>query len=266
MRLGLQTFSSPRGAKALNVDRIISFAEIAQERRCDLIAFPEFSVNGPWVTYDPSAKLEDLLTDAEAIPGPTTNFLQQEARRIGIALGVGIAELGLAEKPFNSYVIIDGSGTLHIQRKLQPTESEMPFYRGGGDNLDYMEIKGTKIGVTICADNENSAIHKHWQSLGVDLVLEPHYDCIKRFQEPGKSWGALLEFNRCSTLNRRVRHPSGRFGLVMAYVDAKDPRETFTDLPEWPHFVTGKSACYNSDGRLLAENSGNEETLLVINI
>ena len=63
MRLGLQTFCAHRGKKPDNVDRIVRFAENARDAGCDLIAFPEFSVNGPWVTYDPDARLADLLTD-----------------------------------------------------------------------------------------------------------------------------------------------------------------------------------------------------------
>ena len=35
------------------------------------------------------------------------------------------------------------------------------------------------------------------------------------------------------------------------------------DLPD---IVTGKSACYGPGGICLAENAGNEETLLIINI
>ena len=116
MRLGLQTFCAHRGKKPDNVDRIVRFAENARDAGCDLIAFPEFSVNGPWVTYDPDARLADLLTDAEPIPGPTTEHLQQEAERLNIAFGVGIAERGLAQKPFNAYVIIDNTGTLEQLR------------------------------------------------------------------------------------------------------------------------------------------------------
>ena len=135
MRLGLYTFSSQRGQKSDNLRRIIACTSTARNAGCHFVAFPEFSVNGPWVTYDPDADLQDLLRDAEPIPGPTTDRLQREAQRIGIALGVGIAERGLAQKPFNAYVIIDGTGVRHVQRKLQPTESEVPFYRGGSWTL-----------------------------------------------------------------------------------------------------------------------------------
>lgn len=266
MRLGLYTFSSQRGQKSDNIRRIIACARTARNAGCHFVAFPEFSVNGPWVTYDPDADLQDLLGDAEPIPGPTTDRLQREAQRIDIALGVGIAERGLAQKPFNTYVVIDGTGVRHVQRKLQPTESEVPFYRGGGDELRPITIAGTSIGITICADNENPDIHDRWHALGVDLVLEPHYDCIKRFQEPGTCWEELLDFNRRGTLNRRAYSPARRLGLTTAYVDAKDPRIHFTDLPDWPHFVTGKSACYGPNGICLAENAGNEETLLAIDV
>jgi predicted amidohydrolase len=266
MRLGLQTFCPRRGKKPDNIQRILSFAVQARDAGCDLVAFPEFSVNGPWVTYDPDAHLKDLLTEAEPIPGPTTDHLQREAGRLRIALGVGIAERGLAQKPFNAYVILDGTGIRHVQRKLQPTESEMAFYRGGGDSIYPLELSGTSIGVTICADNENSELHQRWHELGIDLLLEPHYDCIKRFQKAGHSWADLLKFNRRDTLHRRAHEPARKLGFTTAYVDAKDPRNSFDDHPEWPHFVTGKSACYGPQGNLLAENAGNEESLLIVDL
>jgi predicted amidohydrolase len=266
MRLGLQTFCARRGKKPDNVQRILNFAVKAREAGCDLVAFPEFSVNGPWVTYDPDARLVDLLADAEPIPGPTTDHLQHEAGRLNIALGVGIAERGLAQKPFNAYVIIDNTGIRHVQRKLQPTDSEMAFYRGGGDNISPLEIAGTCIGITICADNENPELHQRWHELGIDLLLEPHYDCIKRFQNAGHSWADLLNFNRHDTLRRRAYEPAQKLGITTAYVDAKDPRKSFNEYPEWPHFVTGKSACYGPQGTLLAENTGNEESLLIVDL
>jgi len=266
MRLGLQTFCARRGQKPDNVKRILGFAEHARDAGCDLIAFPEFSVNGPWVSYDPDAHLADLLTDAEPIPGPTTDHLQQEAGRLNIALGVGIAERGLAQKPFNAYIIIDNTGIRHVQRKLQPTDSEMAFYRGGGDHISPLELAGTRIGITICADNENPQLHQRWHKLGIELLLEPHYDCIKRFQNAGDPWDDLLTFNRHDTLHRRAYKPAQKLGITTAYVDAKDPRTSFEDHPEWPHFVTGKSACFGPEGTLLAENAGNKESLLIVDL
>ncbi len=265
MRLGVVTLCSRRGAKQANLDRIVRYGEHAVRHGCRLVVFPEFSVNGPWVTYDPDAELSDLERDAEPIPGPTTDRLVGEARRLDITFGVGIAERGLASKPFNTYAIVGPEGVLHLQRKLQPTESEIAFYRGG-DDLSPFTLGGTTFGVTICADNENPATHDRLHARGARLFLEPHYDCAKKFQNPGDSWDELLDFNRDGTRARRARALAERLGVTAVYVDAKDPRRRFEDYPEWPHYVNGKSSVFGPGGELLAENAGNEESLLTLDI
>jgi predicted amidohydrolase len=97
VRIGIVSLCSRRGQKRENLARITRYGEAAAARGCRLVLFPEFSVNGPWVSYDPEARVEDLVRQAEHIPGPATDHLTQHARRLGIAFSVGIAETGLVD-------------------------------------------------------------------------------------------------------------------------------------------------------------------------
>ena len=266
MRLGLVTLCALRGQRDRNIEKILSFAKDAADQGCQLVLFPEYSVHGPWVTYDPESDLADLREQSEPIPGPSTDRLTSAARDLGLALGVGLAERGLSRKPFNTYAIITGDGVAHVQRKLQPTESEMAYYRGGGDALETFELQGRSFGVTICADNESPEIHDRLRARGAEVIIEPHYDCTKTFQNPGDSWEEILEFNRVGTLRLRAEDLSRRLGVIALYIDAKDPRDGFAERPEWVHYVNGKSAAFGSDGSLLAENAGNQESLLVVEV
>ena len=266
MRIGLVTLCSLRGQIDANLQKIEAFTQQAAAEGCDLVLFPEFSVHGPWVTYDADADPADLERQAEPIPGPSTQRLTQIAASHGLAIGAGIAERGLAPKPFNAYVIVDADGVRHVQRKLQPTTSEMDFYRGGGDDMAPFRLGETSIGVTICADNESPAIHDTLVGLGARVILQPHFDCIKDFQNAGQSWDQILDFNRCDTLKRRAENLAERLGVFALYFDAKDPRAGFHERPHWPHRVTGRSAAFAPGGQLLAANAGNEESLLVVDI
>ncbi len=266
MRIGLVTLCSPRGQRDSNLEKILAFGKQAADKGCQLVLFPEYSVNGGWVTYDPEADLADLQRQAEPIPGPTTELIAEAARDLGLAFGVGIAERGLTRKPFNAYAIITGEGVVHVQRKLQPTESEIAFYRGGGDALETFELEGVPFGVTICADNESPTIHDRLHAKGARVIIEPHFDCVKKFQNVGDSWEELLEFNRVGTLRRRAEELARRLGVIAVYIDAKDPRESISDRLDWPHYVNGKSAAFGPDGELLAENAGNQESLVVVDI
>ncbi len=149
---------------------------------------------------------------------------------------------------------------------LQPTASEMDFYRGGGDAMAPLQLGRTSIGVTICAGNESPAIHDTLVGLGTRLIVQPHFDCIKDFQDAGTSWDQILDVNRRDTLKRRARNLAQRLGVFALYVDAKDPRADFHERPLWPHRVTGRSAAFAPGGRLLAANPGNHESLLTIDI
>lgn len=266
MRIGMVTLCSLRGQQDANLEKIEAFVEQAAAAGCDLVLFPEFSVHGPWVTYDADADLTDLECESEPIPGPSTERLARIAARYGLAIGAGIAERGLAQKPFNAYVIVDGDGVRHVQRKLQPTTSEMDFYRGGGDEMAPFQLRDIKIGVTICADNENPAIHDKLAGLGAQVIVEPHFDCIKDFQDAGTSWDQILEFNQRDTLKRRAEDLAERLGVFALYLDAKDPRDEFNERPHWQHRVTGRAAVFAPGGKLLAANAGNQESLLVVDI
>ncbi len=118
MRLGLVTLCPLRGQRDRNVEKILAFGREAANQACQLILFPEYSVHGAWVTYDPEAELADLRQQAEPIPGPSTELLTRAAGDLGLAFGVGLAERGLSPKPFNTYAIITGDGVVHVQRKL----------------------------------------------------------------------------------------------------------------------------------------------------
>ena len=266
MRIGLVTLCSLRGQIDANLQKIEAFTQQAAAQGCDLVLFPEFSVHGPWVTYDPNAHPADLERQAEPIPGPVTERLTQIAATHDLAIGAGIAERGLAPKPINAYVIVDAGGVRHVQRKLQPTTSEMDFYRGGGDDMAPFRLGETSIGVTICADNESPAIHDRLVGLGAQVILQPHFDCIKDFQNAGQSWDQILDFNRRDTLKRRAENLAKRLGVFALYFDAKDPRADFQERPHWPHRVTGRSAAFAPGGHLLSQNPGNHESLLTINI
>ncbi len=266
MRIGLVTLCSLRGQLDANLQKIEAFTQQAAAAGCHLVLFPEFSVHGPWVTYDADADPAELERQAEPIPGPSTQRLTQIAASHGLAIGAGIAERGLAPKPFNAYVIVDADGVQHVQRKLQPTTSEMDFYRGGGDDMAPFRLGQTSIGVTICADNESPAIHDTLVGLGARVILQPHFDCIKDFQDAGQSWDQILDFNRRDTLKRRAENLAERLGVFALYFDAKDPRAAFHERPHWSHRVTGRSAAFAPGGQLLAANAGNEESLVVVDI
>lgn len=265
VNIGIGTFCARRGKKEENLQKILDLAKQAADQNCQLVVSPEFSVNGPWVSYDPDATLEDLRENAEPIPGPTTDRLTAEAARLGIALCVGLAEQGWASKPFNTQVVVNADGIVHKQCKLQPIVSEVPFFRGGGDVSNVFTLADRTLGITICADNGNAVLHERFKEQGADIILAPHAGAIKKWEEPGASWVELISWHRKTRLERYVQKAK-HLELAFVYVDAVDPRRNFDDLPDWIHYVSGKSACIDKEGRILSQNAGNEESLITASV
>lgn len=254
---------STRGENEANLRRIVGFVERAADQGCRLVVFPEFSVCGPWVSYDADADPDELSRQAEPVPGPSTEFLAGHARRLGVAICVGVAEAGLTSMPFNTQVVIDGDAVVHRQRKLQPTVSEQRFFRGGGDVTEPFSLDGTTFGIAICADNAEPAVVDRYR--GVDVLLAPSCGAIKKHQEPGTSWREVLAWYRARaavSFADEARH----LRATMISVDAKDPRSSFDDLPMRPHYVAGMTLVYGPTGDLLAASPGNEESLLVVDV
>ena len=130
--------------------------------------------------------MEALREDAEPIPGPSTKRLAEIAQKLNIALCVGMAEQGLAHKPFNTQVVVGPGGVIHRQRKMEPTLSERDFYRGGGDEVTPFALNDHTFGITICADNRFHSVHNHLYEQGARHFLAPHAGAIKKYEEPGE--------------------------------------------------------------------------------
>ena len=50
MKIGVVSLCARRGQKPENLEKIVRYGEEASECGCRLAIFPEYSVNGPWVT------------------------------------------------------------------------------------------------------------------------------------------------------------------------------------------------------------------------
>ena len=52
-------------------------------------------IHSLWCTFDAGATTTELADNAEPIPGPTTQLLQQHCSRLNIAMAVGMNHMGM---------------------------------------------------------------------------------------------------------------------------------------------------------------------------
>ena len=91
---------------------------------------------------------------AEEVGGPSTGFLQSQAKEHGIWLGGSIAERTQdADRPFNTFVLASPNGDIDRYRKIHPfTYSGEHEHFAAGDSFVTVEVEGVRVTPFICYD------------------------------------------------------------------------------------------------------------------
>ncbi|MCW4006626.1 MAG: carbon-nitrogen hydrolase family protein [Candidatus Bathyarchaeota archaeon] len=150
IRLALAQMSSKRENKAENIKKIQEHTLKAKKQNADLIIFPELSLTG-YVVRDQIYEL------AETIPGPSTQKIEEIAKKTGMHIIFGMPEVSEKTKAtiFNTSVLVGPEGYIGKYRKMYlPTHSvfeEKRYFRPGYQAAVFDTALG-KIGLCICYD------------------------------------------------------------------------------------------------------------------
>ncbi len=152
-----------------NLARATTMAEQAQKQGAQLVLFPEFMPQGYLLT-------PALWDSAEPFDGPTTNWLSETARRLGIYLGTSFLEAQNGHF-LNTFALTEPSGRIAgAVRKRNPSMWEAYFFKGER-GVPYLDTDLGRIGVGICFDNHTHELASAIQQSNVDLMLMPHSYC-----------------------------------------------------------------------------------------
>lgn len=152
-----------------NLAHATSLAEQAKNQGAQLVLFPEFMPQGYLLT-------PALWDSAEAFDGPTTRWLSDTARRLGIYLGTSFLEARDGHF-LNTFALADPSGNIAgTVRKRNPSMWEAYFFKGERGN-PYIDTDLGRIGVGICFDNHTHELASAIQQSNIDLMLMPHSYC-----------------------------------------------------------------------------------------
>lgn len=166
MRLALGQLLVEGGEPERNFDRAAKMIRQAAGQGADIILLPE-TIDFAWT--HPSA-----LEEAMPIPGPYSDFFCSQAKQHGIHICVGLTERKDNIR-FNTAILIDNEGHIYgYHRKINLLEVEFPFYEVG-QKLEVFDTPFGKIGLNICADNYQDALHigHALARMGAQLILSP---------------------------------------------------------------------------------------------
>ncbi len=147
-----------------NLSRHLYFIDKLAAQGVDFVGFPELSVNG----YAFSKTMTWLRLD-----GPEVEILKNVAKKRGIYISVGVAEVDEDGNHWNTQIVIDPQGRIVGKHRKIWLTLEKAFVEAGA-KYDVFDVKGMKMGIAICADGSD---RKNLQGLvdnGAQIIYGPH--------------------------------------------------------------------------------------------
>ena len=173
--------------RAQVVERLIAHLREAAGRGCDLVVFPELALTTffpRWFMED-QAKIDSFFE--REMPGPDTQPLFAEAKRLHLAFYLGYAELTVEKgqtRRFNTSVLVDKQGAiLGKYRKVhlpghaenEPWRAfqhlEKRYFETGDLGFPVFDALGGRIGMCICNDRRWPETYRVMGLQDVEMVL-----------------------------------------------------------------------------------------------
>jgi predicted amidohydrolase len=171
------------------VERLLDLLRQGAEHGCDLVVFPELALTTffpRWYITD-EAELDQWYE--QAMPGPDTQVLFDEAARLGVGFSLGYAELQVdpatGEKHrYNCQVLVERDGSkVGIYRKVHlPGHAENEpwrrfqhlekrYFEPGPDGFGVWRAFGGIVGMAICNDRRWPETYRVMGLQGAELIL-----------------------------------------------------------------------------------------------
>ena len=237
-----------------NMRRATGLIEEAAHKGAKLVLLPELMPGGYTLT-------EQIWDTAEPFDGPTTRWLADLCRRLGIYVGTTFLEAE-GEDFFNTFVLVDPQGQVAGRvRKNPPASFEAYYFRAGSDR-HWFDTPLGRIGVGICFENALYERYSELHSGRIDLYLRPFSGASFEAKFPVRQRDA-------DVLNAALRDGTAETARLMGIpvVMSNKVGRLITTLPagfppqdiEFPGFT----AIADSDGALLGQLGPGREGVVV---
>src|SRR5262245_7461285 len=153
--------------RAHNLEQIRSRLRDCAGHEARLVVFPECILSG----YAFGSKA-DGWAQAEPVPGPSTQTLLDDCRRLGVWAVVGMLERGPGEKLFNACGLLGPQGQVETYRKVHlPCLGVDRFTTPGDKPFAVHDLGGLRVGMNICYDGSFPESARILTLLGADLIV-----------------------------------------------------------------------------------------------
>jgi predicted amidohydrolase len=150
-----------------NLETCVTRLEQAANQGAQLLVLPECAI--PGYMFDSA---EEALPFAEEIPGPSTETLERECRRLGTHVVCGMLERD-GDALHNSAVLIGPDGLIGTYRKTHLPFLGVDRFVVPGDELTVYDTPLGRIGLEICYDLRFPEVTRTLALKGADIVAHP---------------------------------------------------------------------------------------------
>ena len=219
-----------------NLESCVTQLEEAASQGAQLLVLPECAITG--YMFDSP---EEALPFAEEIPGPSTEVLERECRRLGMHAVCGMLERD-GDELHNSAILIGPDGLIGTYRKTHLPFLGVDRFVVPGDEFAVYDTALGRIGVEICYDLRFPEVTRTLALKGADIVAHP-----TNFPLAARPQTEFITRARAAE-NRVYLLTSNRVG-----------KERSAEFCGWSQIV-------DPHGARLAEADGEEETLLIADV
>jgi N-carbamoylputrescine amidase len=158
-----------------NLRKALKMMEQASAQDSRLICFPEVGFDRFFPQKRANPRFFDL---AERVPGPITQMIAAEARRLKLVTIASLLEEAQPGEYYDSAVCIDSDGALLGQTRMTHTfEGENyneKFYYGPGNTLyPVYKTEAGFVGIAICQDSWFPEVMRALAMRGAELIVVP---------------------------------------------------------------------------------------------
>lgn len=243
-----------------NIERLAENITDLAQRGAELVVLQELH-NSLYFCQTEDVNNFDL---AEPIPGPSTDFYGELARKLGIVLVTSLFEKRAAGLYHNTAVVIEKDGTIAGKyRKMHipddPAYYEKFYFTPGDIGFHPIDTSVGRLGVLVCWDQWYPEAARLMALQGAEMLIYPtaigyeSSDTEAEQQRQREAWTTVMRGHAVANglpiiAVNRVGHES-------------DPSEQTGGIQFW-----GSSFVAGPQGELLYRASDNEEESIILNI
>ena len=245
------------------VARMVALVDKAAADGATFIVFPELALTTFFPRWYHEDRAEaDWWFEAE-MPGEATRPLFEAAKRHGMAMSFGYAELTPDGHHFNTSILVDAHGAIvgryrkihlpgHVEFDPERTHQhlEKRYFEPGDLGFPVWRMQGGVIGMCICNDRRWPETYRVMGLQGVEMV-------VLGFNTPSVNSQRGSEGLEERMFHHRLSLQAGAYQnstWVVAVAKAGD---------EDGHPLMGGTCVVNPDGRIVAELAGEEDGIVV---